>query len=90
MFQVEWLESALNELARLWTQADSQLRKDITQATRQSDVLLQQDPIGNSESRPNGRRILFVSPLGIIFRIEPDGQTVTVLRVWTFPRRKRS
>lgn len=30
MFQVEWIQSALDELARLWTQADSSSRQALT------------------------------------------------------------
>jgi hypothetical protein len=41
MFQVEWLQSALDELAAIWMQADSALRQAITVATHQIDQLLQ-------------------------------------------------
>jgi hypothetical protein len=88
MFQVEWLQTALNQLAAIWTSADSALRLAVTAATHQIDQQLQTDPFGASESRPEGRRILFVSPLGILFRIEEDGHTVSVLRVWLFRLRE--
>jgi hypothetical protein len=84
MFRVRWERRALSALADLWTRADPSLRQAITAATHQIDQLLSTDPLGQSESRPGGRRILFVSPLGITFRIEGDGQTVSVLRVWLF------
>jgi hypothetical protein len=87
MFSVRWEETALNQLATIWTAADSALRKTITATTSQIDQQLQTDPLGPSESRPGGRRILFLSPLGILFRIEADGHTVSVLRVWLFRRR---
>lgn len=87
MFQVEWLQSALDELAAIWMNADSGLRQAITAAAHQIDLILETDPLGESESRPEGRRVLFVSPLGLTFRIEADGQTVTVLRVWLFRTR---
>jgi hypothetical protein len=89
MYQVEWIQSALDELAALWTQADSATRQAITAATHQIDQLLRTDPFDQSESRPGGRRMLHVSPLGITFRIEADGQTVTVLRVWLFRKRHK-
>jgi hypothetical protein len=89
MFQVRWEDSALNELAAFWMEADSALREAITQATSQIDQQLQTDPVGASESRPGGRRVLFVSPLGAMFRIEADGRTVSVLHVWLFRRRNR-
>jgi len=87
MFRVRWEETALNELAALWLAANAALRQAITTASSQIDQLLQTDPLGQSESRPDGRRILFVSPLGITFRIEEDGETVSVLRIWLFRRR---
>ena len=86
MFRVRWEETALNELTTLWVGAESKMRQVITAATHQIDQQLQADPLGPSESRPGGRRILFVSPLGITFRVEADGQTVSVLHVWLFRR----
>jgi hypothetical protein len=89
MFRVRWAQAALDELATLWIQAGSGLRLSITAATAEVDWKLRTDPWGSSESRPGGRRVLFVSPLGITFRIEPDGQTVSVLRVWLFRHRAK-
>lgn len=37
MFRVEWLDQALDELAAIWTAADSALRQDITAAASQID-----------------------------------------------------
>jgi hypothetical protein len=87
MFRLHWLQTALDQLMTIWMPADSPLRKAITTATQQIDQQLQSDPYGQSESRPQGRRILLVSPLGVLFRIEADGLTVTVLRVWVFRKR---
>jgi hypothetical protein len=87
MYRVDWLQTALDQLAAIWTSADSTLRQAITAASHQIDQQLQADPISPSESRPGGRRVLFASPLGILFRVEADGQTVSILRVWLFRRR---
>jgi hypothetical protein len=87
MFRVRWQDAALNELAALWLAADSPLRQRITAATSVIDQQLKTDPLGPSESRPGNRRILFVAPLGILIRLEADGQTVSVLRVWLFRKR---
>lgn len=84
MFRVRWKRSAVNELANLWTQANAVQRQAITGASHRIDQQLQADPYAESESRPGGRRILLVAPLGVTFRIEADGQTVSVLRVWLF------
>ena len=86
MYQVRREDSALNELTNLWTEADSSLRKTITKVTRQIDLQLQADPLATSESRTDGRYVLFAAPLGITLRI--DDHTVSVLRVWLFRKRK--
>ena len=90
MFRVRWEKTALNELSTLWIGAESIMRQQITTATHQIDQQLQADPLGQSESRPGGRRILFASPRGITFRVEQDGQTVSVLRVWLFRKHGQS
>ncbi|MBY0521926.1 MAG: type II toxin-antitoxin system RelE/ParE family toxin [Gemmataceae bacterium] len=89
MFRVRRADTALDGLADMWTQAPSAFRAEITKATDQIDQQLERDPVGSSESRPHGRRILFQSPLAIVFRIESDGQTVNVLRVWSIRRGAR-
>ena len=73
---------------RQWIGADAELRQAITEAAHQIDVLLARDPFGQGESRPNGRRLAFVPPLGFYYRLEDDEKTVVVLRAWVF--RKRS
>jgi hypothetical protein len=64
MFRVRWTRSALNELASLWLAADSQQWQAITAAAQAIDQQLQSDPLNRGESRPNGRRIFFVSRSG--------------------------
>jgi hypothetical protein len=51
MFRVVWLETALNELADLWTKADSEQRRHITTAVRSIDRQLEVDPEQQGESR---------------------------------------
>jgi hypothetical protein len=87
MFRVRWERRALDELTDLWTRVDSTLRNAITVASNEIDQLLRTNPLDLSESRPNGRRILFVPPLGLTFRV--DGQTVSVLRIWLFRKRAK-
>jgi hypothetical protein len=89
MFRVEWLQTALDELARHWLQADSVLRQALTAASHEIDQRLRSDPDNQGESRPMGRRILFVAPLAVTFRIDAGGQTVTVIEIHLFRRRSR-
>lgn len=84
MFEVEFTENADNNLARMWTDGSPALRKIITDASHRAEKLLQSDPYEASESRTEGRRILFVAPLGLIFRFSPDGQKVIVLKIWLY------
>lgn len=87
MWRVRWAKVARNALTEGWLQADSSLRQAITAATYQLDQHLQMNPDMVGESRPGGRRILLESPLGVLYRIEPGIQTVSVLRTWIFHKR---
>jgi hypothetical protein len=87
MFRVRWERTALNELTVAWLQADSTLRQAITAASQQVDQRLRADPRNEGESRPGRRRIMFAAPLAVTFRIERDGQTVSVLHVRVFQQR---
>jgi hypothetical protein len=89
MYSIDWLQTALDQLATIWMQADSGLRKSISRATNEIDSRLQLDPLGQSESRPGGRRVLIALPLGTLFRIEGDGKTIAVLRVWLCQKRRK-
>jgi hypothetical protein len=82
MFRVRWEASAVQELTTSWIEADSPTRKAITAASYLIDQRLQSDPYGAGESRPGGRRIDFIYPLGFLFQIEEDEETVSVLHVW--------
>lgn len=84
MFTVRWKPSARDELTDLWVNADSALRRAITQASDRIDRRLAADPLNTGESRPNGRRIYFHSPLGVLFRVYPNRSLVWVLAVWKF------
>jgi hypothetical protein len=88
MFRVEWLQSALNELATLWAQADSAERRAITAASNTLEQRLLRNAANEGESRSSGRRITFAPPLAASFRIEADGHTVSVLHVRVFRKRK--
>jgi plasmid stabilization system protein ParE len=81
MMRIEWLQSALNELAAVWARADSARRKAITAASHQIDRRLANNPQNEGESRSGTKRILFVGPLIVYFRIEAGGRTVTILGV---------
>jgi len=87
MGQVLWTESALDELATLWLEADSVRRQAITAAQAQIDHLLENSPEDVGESRPNQRRVAFVPPLGVVFSVEESKEVAKVLRIWIIPGR---
>ncbi len=87
MFQVEWLQDAVDELAAIWMQADSIQRRAITESTNAVDRELQADPFRSSESREDERRVLFAYPIGVLFEVDPRERIVWLLHVWTFRRR---
>jgi hypothetical protein len=84
MFKVRWKQSALNELASLWIKENAEQRRAITAATDLIDRLLQVEPSVEGESRPHNRRILFVPPLGVLFKVDSQRAVVRVVQVWRF------
>jgi hypothetical protein len=87
MFRVRWEEAALNELASAWTQGDSKSRRAITAAAQLIEQQLQHRPERQGESRDEGKRVLFVPPLGIRFRVDSPQHLVSILHVWSFRQR---
>ncbi len=90
MPQVVWLQDALNDLAEIWNQGDSALRREVTTAANAVDRLLRRDPFSLGESREAERRVMFVPPLGISCKVDQDNGMVLVVEVWRIrpPRRR--
>jgi len=84
MFRVEWLQTALDELALIWMLATASQRQAITAASHAIDQQLPINPNEQGESRPNGRRIQFFPPLGITYRVDVENAVVVVVHVWRF------
>lgn len=86
-YTVIWLPDAERELAALWLNAPN--RVIVTKAAAVIDQMLERDPENEGESRSNGRRILFASPLAVIYRVHRNERQVDVLHVWQFRTDKR-
>lgn len=84
MYKVRWKKSALNELTQLWLQGDATIRQAITATTHVIDQQLAVNPSEKGESRPQDRRIFFVPPLGLLFKVNPNKQEVWILQVWGY------
>jgi hypothetical protein len=82
MFTVRWIPSALNALAAIWTASTSGQRRAITKASHTIDAQLANDPLNVGEARAQGRRVLLVTPLGVIYKVDVSTRTVRVLSVW--------
>jgi len=65
MFHVRWLQTALNELTTLWTQANSEVRKEITAAAHELDQAL----AANHGPATSASRLCTPWPFG--FRLKP-------------------
>lgn len=88
MFRVRYEDSASNELAEGWLNADSTLRQAITAASHAIEQRLRANADTEGESRSGRERLLFVPPLAATFRIEDVGRTVSVLHLRVYRRRK--
>jgi len=84
-YRVAWVRAAEGDLADLWLDPSS--RQAVGNAANEIDRRLQDNPEHEGESRPLGRRILFVAPLAVTFRVYPDDRMVRVLEVWRFRMR---
>jgi hypothetical protein len=81
-YTVDWLPDAEQSLAAAWLAARD--RAAVTRAANVIDERLRHDPGNEGESRPDGRRIMFVAPLGVIFRVLPNERRVIVSHLWQF------
>jgi hypothetical protein len=79
-FRVLWLSATEEALTLLWL--DESIQTDVTRAADEIDRRLRRNPDQEGESRPAGRRILFVSPLAVTYKVFPDENLVVVSDVW--------
>jgi hypothetical protein len=85
-YNVLWSPEAENRLAELWNTASD--RKAVTDAANAIDRLLAMDPHQLGGGRPDGTRVSFMPPRGVLFNISEPDRTVSVLKVWAFKKRK--
>jgi hypothetical protein len=88
MFELLWLPSARDELARLWLAADSALRARITASANALEHRRSRDPFAESESRDRNARITFEAPLAIRFEVDEDERRVWVIGIRIYPNRR--
>jgi hypothetical protein len=79
MFDVRWSDRADEELAAAWLAATD--RDAVSQAADRVEFLLGRDPLGHGESRSGNLRIVYESPLSVLYRVIPAAQVVWVVTV---------
>jgi hypothetical protein len=72
-YRVLWLAAAEQELAQIWLNAAD--RSAVTSASNRIDRRLQSNPEDEGESRPNGQRIVFETPLGVLLQKNVENRT---------------
>lgn len=83
MYRVEWIQTAIDELALVWILADSASRQSINHASDQIDPALVNDPLNVGESRLEDHdRLVFMPPLAVHFEVDAPNNIVWVLSVW--------
>ena len=75
-YAVRWTRKARNQLADVWLNHPD--RNGVTTAAHRIDRLLARDPESQGEERPPNRRIMFESPLVVIYRVDKKTNTVIV------------
>ena len=84
---VLWVRSTLDDLARIRAEIDASQWPIVSSAIGEIERRLRDNPEEEGESRSDGQRISFVTPLGFTFQPVPDQQVVIVSSVWWFGKR---
>jgi hypothetical protein len=91
IYEVEWLETARQELGKIWEQADPAGREVLRRIVPRVNDRLAIAPYTQGESRPGKDiRILFELPLTVRYRIERFHGAVVVVRVRLIGKRPRT
>ena len=85
-YAVVWSRRASSALAEIWLQWPGE-HDDIRAAANSIDRLLSANPVEQGESRDNGRRVLFVPPLIVTYRVDGNAPVVHVLGIRGMRRR---
>ncbi len=84
MFQVEWWDAALDELADALVASDLPTQDAIEVAVTRLNARLASDPFAFGESRTGKRRIAFEKPCAILYTADAADGKVVVIHFWTY------
>ena len=76
-YRVHWTKEAINQLAAIWNA--SRDREAVTEASYRINRTLAAAPAEQGEERPPRHRIMFDSPLVVIYRIDEAKNRVVVV-----------
>lgn len=79
-YTVSWQPAAEQQLAQIWNNASD--RGVVAAAADEIDRSLARNPHARSESRGGTKRIMFVFPLAIYFKVDDTKRQVAVYAVW--------
>jgi hypothetical protein len=79
-YKIVWIPVAESDLTQMWL--SSRMRHEITAAVGKIDAVLSQNPHDCGESRDEGKRILFESPVGVLFKVNEQLRRVFVIAAW--------
>ena len=85
-YTVVWSRRAYSALAEIWLDRPGE-RDEIRRSSDSVDQLLSDSPLEQGESRDQDRRVLFLPPLVIIFRVDENSRVVRVLNIREMRRR---
>lgn len=78
-FTVLWKQQAEDQLAEIWLASDRS--PEVTVAADELEKILRNDAQNQGESRSDSRRVVFIPPLVVAFRVNEDDRVVWVLSV---------
>lgn len=87
MFEVTWHDDAARGLAAVWL--NSRDRRSITRAAHEIDAVLRKNPLLVGESRTGKDRVVFIGPIGVIYRVFSRTKKVLVLEAGRSMWKKR-
>jgi plasmid stabilization system protein ParE len=79
IYTVLWKQQAEDKLAEVWMASAD--RNAVSEAAAEVGRLLRSGPESQGESRYGSRRIVFIGPLAVGFRIDEEDRTVWILSI---------
>ena len=87
MFTVVWSDEARDQLAEIWLDGETDVRREVTRYAATLDVNLRANGDRIGESRQPGSRTLAEETIGVEFQVFQQDRLVRIVRTWRiYPR----